>query len=113
MVLLPICFLSLLGLLSAEVVENKQRHRVNRGVEEKKGNMNKERNPVGKRDRDALHFGYRSKAMKKIWQKRLSMWKKHLNRIKPFRKGMRQKTWAMLEEQYKRVKMGNIFFLSV
>lgn len=108
--MLPIRFLCLLGLFSAEVVENKQRHRVNRGVEEKKDNMNKERNPVGKRGGDALHFGYRSKAMKKIWQKRLSMWKKHLNRIKPFGKEMRQKTWGMLEEQYKRVKMGDTFF---
>lgn len=41
MFLLPICFLSLLGLFSAEVVENKQKHRVNRGVEEKKATWTK------------------------------------------------------------------------
>lgn len=46
---------------------------------------------MGKRGGVALHFGYRNKAMEKIWQKRLSMWKKHLNRIKSFRKGMREK----------------------
>lgn len=111
MVLLPTCFSSLLGVSCAEVVENKQRHRVNRGVEEnKKGNMNEERNPVGKRIGDSLHFEYRNKTVEKIWQERLSMWKKHLSRIKSFRKGMREITWAVLEEQYKWVKMANIFF---
>jgi len=35
MLLLPIFFISLLGLFSTEVVENKQRHGVNRGVEKK------------------------------------------------------------------------------
>lgn len=92
MLLLPICFLSLLGFFSAEAVENKQRHGVNRGIEKKKGNMNKERNPVRRRGGDAPHFGCRNKAMEKIKWKRVSMWKKHLNRIKPFRKGRREKT---------------------
>lgn len=31
--------------------------------------MNKERNPIGKRGGDALHFGYRNKEVQKIWQK--------------------------------------------
>lgn len=44
--------------------------------------MNKGRNPVGNRGGDALHFGYRNKAVLRIWQKRLSMWKKQSNRIK-------------------------------
>lgn len=72
--------------------------------------MNKERNPLGKRGGEALHFGCRNKAMETIKQKRVSMWKKHLNKMKPFRKGKRKKTWEMLKEQYKGVKMGNIFF---
>lgn len=72
--------------------------------------MNKERNPVGKRGGDALHFGHRNKTMEKIERKRVSMWKQHLNRIKPFRKGKREKTWETPKEQYKVVKMGSIFF---
>lgn len=43
-------------------------------------------------------------------QKRVSMWKKHLNRIKLFRKGKKEKTWEMLKEQQKGVKMGNVLF---
>jgi len=48
--------------------------------------MNKEGNLVGKRGRDALHFECRNKAMGKIKRKRVSMWKKHLNRIKAIQK---------------------------
>lgn len=110
MLLLPICFLSLLGLFSAEVMENKQSHRVNSGVEKKKlkSSTTKEGNPVGKRGGDALHFGCRTKQWKKS-NGRVSMWKKHLNRIKPFRKAKREKTWETLKEQYKGVKMGSTF----
>lgn len=53
--------------------------------------MDKEKNPVGKRGEDALHFEYRNNTMEKSNGK-VSMWKKHLNRIEPLRKGKNEKT---------------------
>lgn len=58
MLLLPIWFLSWLGLFSAEVVKNKQRYGVNRGVEKNKESSGKEE--------DALHCGCRRKTVEGI-----------------------------------------------
>lgn len=57
------------------------------GIKKIKRNMNKEKNPVGRRGGgDTLHFECRNKAMEKNKKKRVSMRNKHLNRVKLFRK---------------------------
>lgn len=67
--LLPIWFLSWLGLFSAEVVENKQRHGVNRWVGKKESSG----------EEDALHCGCRRKTVETIRVQKTTQkeWGKH------------------------------------
>lgn len=70
------------------MVENKQRHGVQRSRNKKiKRNMNKERNPVGRRGGGGCSaFWMQEQSNGKKLDNRVSMQKKHLNRLKLFRK---------------------------